>query len=70
MRDRFYDMVCRNNKRRWSFYNTLFELVLSSVHPGNLGPLPPSPKVLTNKGVQIGLTSSKELVDMDYGTAW
>lgn len=32
-----------------------FELVLESVHPGNLGPLPPSPDKLRSKAYLLGL---------------
>jgi hypothetical protein len=35
-------------------------LVLEAVHPGNLGPLPPSPQHLLWKAHQIGLLSSGE----------
>jgi len=30
-------------------------VVLDLVHPGNLGPLPPSPSMIAFKGEQIGL---------------
>jgi len=36
----------------------LLQLVLESVHPANLGPLPPSPATLAYKGVQIGLAKN------------
>lgn len=32
-----------------------FQLVLECVHPGNLGPLPPSPRVLAGKAYLLGL---------------
>lgn len=32
------------------------ECVLDCVHPGNLGPLPPSPDLLLSKAIQLGLT--------------
>lgn len=38
----------------------LLELVLDSVHIGNLGPLPPSPNWLAYKGEQIGLGKRSE----------
>lgn len=34
------------------------ELVLESVHAGNLGPLPPSPDMIAYKAIQIGIISS------------
>lgn len=34
---------------------TAIGIVLEFVHPGNLGPLPPSPSMLAFKGEQIGL---------------
>lgn len=34
------------------------ELVLESVHPANLGALPPSPELLIFKAIQIGIISS------------
>ena len=36
------------------------ELVLDNVHPGNLGPLPPSPRLLLLKAYQLGLLSATE----------
>lgn len=33
----------------------LMRLLLEYVHPGNLGPLPPSPSMLAFKGAQMGL---------------
>lgn len=38
----------------------LLGLVLDSVHPANLGPLPPSPERVALKGEQIGLGSRAE----------
>jgi len=32
-----------------------WQLVLETVHPGNLGVLPPSPRVLTSKAYLLGL---------------
>ena len=63
----FYNSWCRRVKRRHDFYKVLFELVLEHVHAGNLGALPPSPEVLTWKAVQIGLTTTRELADVDVG---
>ncbi len=37
-------------------------LVMGSVHPGNLGPLPPSPRALILKAETIGLISMAEVV--------
>ena len=42
-------------------------LVLDAVHPGNLGPLPPSLNSLGIKAVQIGLISMSEKVSMGMG---
>lgn len=36
------------------------EVVLELVHPGNLGPLPPSPSLLASKGEQIGIAKFSE----------
>lgn len=36
----------------------VIDLVIESVHPSNLGPLPPSPELLLHKAVQIGLLKS------------
>lgn len=35
-------------------------IVLDLVHPGNLGPLPPSPSVIALKGEQLGLATYDE----------
>lgn len=36
----------------------VIDMVLESVHPANLGPLPPSPEFILRKAVQIGLLKS------------
>lgn len=38
------------------------ELVLDAVHPGNLGALPPSPRVLIRKADQLGLITLRESI--------
>lgn len=39
---------------------SMLEVVLDLVHPGNLGPLPPSPSMLAFKGEQIGIAKYGE----------
>lgn len=38
-------------------------VVLDLVHPGNLGPLPPSPRCIAYKGEQIGLARYEEFFE-------
>lgn len=38
-----------------------FELVIECVHPGNLGVLPPSPRVLEAKALSLGIISHKDV---------
>lgn len=42
------------------------EIVLELVHPGNLGPLPPSPSRLASKGEEIGIAKFGEF----FRTIW
>lgn len=44
------------------------EIVLESVHPGNLGPLPPSPELIIHKARLLGLLKPLELVG--YPDCW
>lgn len=45
-------------------------LVIESVHPGNLGPLPPSPSRLALKGEQLGLGRYSEFFRDVVDTDW
>ena len=38
----------------------MLQVILDLVHPGNLGPLPPSPNWLAHKGEQIGVAKYKD----------
>lgn len=44
----------------------LLAVVIAFVHPANLGPLPPSPRMLALKGEQIGLGKYEEF----FKTIW
>lgn len=45
----------RAKQARRAALNEVALVVLDLVHPGNLGPLPPSPQVLVNKAYALGL---------------
>ena len=47
-------------QRRREEFILLATLVFESVHPDNLGALPPSPQVIVAKGCQLGLISGKD----------
>ena len=58
----------RNQARAWfNFIDALFEVVIEHVHPGNLGDLPPSPRVLLSKGWLLGLTDTQEIANRERG---
>ena len=44
----------------------MLKVVIDLVHPGNLGPLPPSPSMLAYKGEQIGVAEYSEF----FRTVW
>lgn len=44
-----------NRANNLSRFNEVAGMVLELVHPGNLGPLPPSPGVVKAKAVELGL---------------
>ena len=44
----------------------MLKVVIDLVHPGNLGPLPPSPSMLAYKGEQIGVAKYSEF----FRTVW
>lgn len=52
--------------RRRSFA-MLAPLILTEIHPGNLGPLPPSPRAIVEKAVQVGLVNGSDAV---YALLW
>ena len=45
-------------------------LVIASVHPLNLGALPPSPRMLAHKGAQLGLGTYSEFFHDVVDTQW
>ncbi len=56
-----YTIHCGHGRvtlQREQVKDIILELVLESVHPGNMGELPPSPDRVALKAVQIGLISS------------
>ena len=44
----------------WVWDNELLSIVLETVHPGNLGALPPEPEVIASLGVFTGLVKSRD----------
>lgn len=44
--------------------------MLTDVHPGNLGALPPSPRLLVYKAAQIGLLSEREATKLVVDAGW
>lgn len=58
---RAYNYAMRMNAERNRFRQSVCTLMIQHVHPGNLGPLPPSPEKLGEKAYQVGLISAKEL---------
>lgn len=43
-----------------------FEIVIDHVHPANLGALPPSPSVLQNKALDLGIISHKDVCALAF----
>lgn len=60
-RDRTLAALERIHADEVKFLSSVYETVVETVHPGNLGPLPPSPEVLLNKALHLGLTTHKEV---------
>lgn len=50
-------------RRRNADRMAAFALVIESCHPGNLGELPPSPRVLASKAYMLGLGSVREIAE-------
>ena len=57
-----YNAICveRAAARRRVLINEIAPVVLDIVHIGNLGALPPSPRVLVDKAIQLGLLTPSE----------
>jgi hypothetical protein len=53
------------HKLRHECFALMAELVLDSVHPSNLGALPPSPRTLIRKADQLGLITLRERIALD-----
>lgn len=43
-----------------------FELVIGHVHPGNLGALPPAPRVLEAKAFSLGILTFKDVRSLAF----
>ena len=59
------ERIARRRARNYEWMRELYNVVADLVHPGNLGPLPPSPEALKYKALQTGLVTSGELFDHD-----
>ena len=66
MRRSMEDHAAQRRGRRGRALRAAMELVVECVHPGNLGALPPSPKVLVAKAHQLGLLTAEEAWGFDY----
>jgi len=57
-----YNIICaeRRAAKRRVLFNSIAPTVLELVHVGNLGALPPSPRVLVDKAIQLGLLTPSE----------
>lgn len=53
-----YPVATRIQRDRRDEFNLVAPMILEAVHIDNLGALPPSPKKIVHKGIQIGLISS------------
>lgn len=66
----YEDGRIRARQRARVFRNELCSVVIELVHPDNLGALPPSPRILGYKAIQIGLVSDKEVFRMEDDLRW
>lgn len=46
--------------RRRQAFNSVASVLMDVIHPGNFSTLPPSPKEIILKGVQVGLVTPKD----------
>lgn len=60
--DLFLASRARHERAIRESFPLVAELVLDSVHPGNLGALPPSPRTLIRKADQLGLITLRESI--------
>ena len=60
MVSQFYLAEERRIRRGRRIWNVVSELVLAEVHPGNLGALPPSPRLLIDKAHALELINADE----------
>ena len=58
----FLNSRARHEQAIRASFPLVAELVLDAVHPGNLGALPPSPRVLIRKADQLGLITLRESI--------
>ena len=66
--DRLMQQRARRRRKNMEDFLAVAEIVLESVHPGNLGPLPPSPELIIHKARLLGLLKPLELVG--YPDCW
>ena len=51
--------IAERANARWVFNTEYADAILDLVHPGNLGPLPPSPRRVFWKARDLGLVAQK-----------
>ena len=51
--------AARRATARWVFDTEYADAILDLIHPGNLGPLPPSPYRVFSKALDLGLVAEK-----------
>ena len=58
--ERFRDGVRAQRSNMWWRQRKIASVVVELIHPGNLGPLPPSPKKCVQKAWDLGLITKHE----------